>query len=93
MITKKDLIDEIAQELECTKADADRFLAAFQDSVIKHVAVGEEVKLAGFLTISTVERAARTMKSPRTGEPIQVAASTAVKLRPMKALKDAAAKK
>jgi DNA-binding protein HU-beta len=59
------------------------------DSVSEELTKGEQVVLVGFGTFSVKERAARTGRNPRTGEPIQIAAATIPSFKPGKALKDA----
>jgi len=52
------------------------------------LAQGGEVKLAGFGAFSVNNRAAREGRDPRTGQPVQIAASKAAKFSAAKALKD-----
>ena len=47
------------------------------------------VTLAGFGTFHAAQRAARTGRNPRTGEPLRIEAARIPKFRPGKALKDA----
>ena len=49
---------------------------------------GNEVSVHAFGKFSTKSRAARTARNPHTGEPIQVAAKTAVSFKPAKQFKD-----
>jgi DNA-binding protein HU-beta len=48
----------------------------------------EEVKIAAFGAFSTTKKAERPGRNPSTGEAITIAASTAVKFKPAKQLKD-----
>jgi DNA-binding protein HU-beta len=89
VLNKTALISEIAEATGSTKAATERFLNAFQDSVVDSVARGEEVKLTGFAVFSPVTRAARIMKNPRTGEDLAVAEAKSVKIRPLKHFRDA----
>ena len=50
---------------------------------------GEEVTLVGFGTFYAGNRAARTGRNPRTGEPVEIKAAKLPKFRAGKALKDA----
>jgi len=50
---------------------------------------GDEVRLVGFGNFSVTRRKASTGRNPRTGEPMQIAASSQPKFRPGKVLKDA----
>ena len=57
---------------------AEEILTAALDVIGEQLAKGEEVRLAGFGTFETRERAARTGRNPQTGEEIAIAASTSV---------------
>ena len=50
---------------------------------------GDEVRLVGFGKFSGTRRKAWTGRNPRTGEPMQIKASSQPKFRPGKVLKDA----
>lgn len=71
------------------KAEAERAVDAVFDSIIKTMSRGEEVAVAGFGTFRVVKRAAREGRNPKTGEKIQIAASTKPKFRAAKMLKEA----
>lgn len=88
-MNKSELIDAIAAQADLPKAAAGRALDAMIDSVSEELTKGEQVVLVGFGTFSVKERAARTGRNPRTGEPIQIAAATIPSFKPGKALKDA----
>jgi DNA-binding protein HU-beta len=88
-VNKSELIDAIAAQADLPKAAAGRALDAMIDSVSEELTKGEQVVLVGFGTFSVKERAARTGRNPRTGEPIQIAAATIPSFKPGKALKDA----
>ena len=52
---------------------------SFIEVVERAVARGDKVTIPGFGAWSRTERAARTGRNPRTGEPVQIAASKGVK--------------
>lgn len=88
---KKDgLVDAImsAGGLE-TKKQAQEIVDAFFDTIVKTLAKGEEVNITGFGAFRVVKRAARMGVNPKTGEKIQIAASTKPKFRAGKVLKEA----
>lgn len=91
ILNKATLIDEVAEITGSSKAATERFLNAFQDQIMSAVARGEEVKLTGFAAFTPATRAARTMKNPRTGEDLEVAAAKTVRIRPLKKFRDAIA--
>lgn len=91
VLNKTALINEVAEATGSSKAATERFLAAFQDSVISAVTRGDEVKLTGFAAFAPVTRAARVMKNPRTGEPLDVPEAKTVRIRPLKHFRDSIA--
>jgi DNA-binding protein HU-beta len=88
-ITKAELLDQVAEAAGVTKTNAESVLAAFFDAVTAAAKGGSKVSWPGFGSFSTSSRAARTGRNPRTGEPVKIAASTAMKFTSAAALKDA----
>ena len=88
-MTKSELIDAIAEKAGLSKADASKALSATLESVTDALKAGEKVALIGFGTFSVSLRAARTGKSPQTGEAIAIPASKAAKFKAGQKLKDA----
>lgn len=89
MATKAELIDGVAKAAGVTKADAERTIGAFFDAVVSRAKKGEKVAWPGFGSFSTSKRAARTGRNPQTGEPVKIAASTALRFSPSSTLKAA----
>ncbi|MFO7982098.1 MAG: HU family DNA-binding protein [Desulfuromonadales bacterium] len=87
-MTKADLVNAIADEAGLSKADAEKALKAFTDTVTKALKKDEKVALVGFGTFSVGERAARTGKNPQTGAQINIPAAKVPKFKAGKALKD-----
>ena len=96
--TKTQIADHIAEETELSRADVNRVLDSLADVIQLHInkrSCGEFV-LPGLLKIQTVKKPARKAKKGvpnpfRPGELMDVAAkpaSTVVKVRPLKKLKD-----
>lgn len=88
-MNKTDLINHVASEAGLSKAAAVDAVEAVLGGIKGTLADGGSVSLIGFGTFSVSARAARTARNPRTGEPIEVAASNAPKFKAGKALKDA----
>jgi DNA-binding protein HU-beta len=61
------------------------------DAIVKCLSKGEEVAITGFGTFRIAKRAARMGVNPKTGEKIQIKASTKPKFRAGKLLKEAVA--
>ena len=79
MATKAEMIDAVAEGAGVSKADAERTITAFFDYVVSAAQAGEKVSVPGFGSFATTERSARTGRNPQTGEPVEIAASTAMK--------------
>jgi len=59
------------------------------DTIVKTLSRGEELAVSGFGTFKVVKRAARMGVNPKTGEKIQIAASTKPKFKAGKVFKEA----
>ena len=88
-MNKSDLIDQVADAADLSKAAAGRAVDAALDAVTQSLKQSEPVSLVGFGTFLVRERAARKGRNPQTGENIDIAASRAAAFKPGKALKDA----
>ena len=86
---KVELISHVAETAGLSKTDAAAAVDAVLSGITGALSSGDSVSLVGFGTFSVTARAARTARNPRTGEPIQVAASKAPKFKAGKGLKDA----
>lgn len=87
-MNKAQLVEQLATDLEITKADCERVLDATIELVKKSVKKGDDVTLVGFGTFTRSKRKARTGRNPQTGEAIKVPACTVPKFRPGKAFKE-----
>ncbi len=87
-MNKQDLISSVADSSGLSKGDAGRAVEAVFDSISSELKSGGEVRLVGFGTFSTTKRKASTGRNPRTGETMQIKASTQPKFKAGKGLKD-----
>lgn len=87
-MNKQDLIKDIAERGEFTKADADAALKAVQGAIAAALTRGDKITLPGFGTFKVVETAARTGRNPQTGDPVEIPAKRKIKFNPTQALKD-----
>ena len=78
-VNKSELVDKVASAADLSNAAAQKAVDAFIDTVQSTVAQGEKVTLPGFGAWSRTDRKARMGRNPRTGEPVQIAASKGVK--------------
>lgn len=74
--------------LETKKSAQDAVDAVF-DTITAALSKGDDVAISGFGTFSAKKRAARQGVNPKTGEKIQIAATTVPKFKAGKGLKDA----
>lgn len=88
-MTKADLVVKIAEKANITKANAERALNAFLDTVESTLVKDGKLTLTGFGTFKVEERKARTGRNPRTGDKIEIPATKVVKFSPGKLLKEA----
>ena len=88
-MNKAELIDQIAEKAEMSKAAAARALDATMEAVKEALVAGDSVTLVGFGTFHVSERAARSGRNPRTGKSIKIKAAKVPKFRAGKGLKDA----
>ncbi len=87
-MTKTELVNSMAEKAGLSKADTEKALKAFVDSVTDALQHDEKISLVGFGTFSVGERAARTGKNPQTGAALQIPAAKVPKFKAGKALKD-----
>ena len=88
-MNKQDLVAVVAEAGELSKAKAGEVLDAVFDAIAAELGKkGGEVRLVGFGTFSTSKRKAGKGRNPRTGEEIKIPASTTVRFKAGKGLKD-----
>ena len=88
-MNKQDLVAVVAESGGLSKAKAGDVVDAIFEAVQKALKKKQEVRLVGFGTFSTSKRKAGKGRNPRTGEEIKIPASTSVRFKAGKALKDA----
>lgn len=87
-MTKAELIVNVAEKAGLDRRKAEKAVNAFVDTVKQALVEGDKVQIIGFGTFENRERSARTGRNPRTGEPIDIAASKLPSFKAGKALKD-----
>ena len=88
-MNKQDLIAIVAEAGDLPKAKAGEVLDAVFEAITKSLKKKREVRLVGFGTFSTSKRKAGKGRNPRTGEEIKIPATTTVRFKAGKGLKDA----
>ena len=88
-MNKAEFISAIAEAAGSSKSDATAHVEAMINVVTDTLKSDDQVTLVGFGTFLAKKRDARTGRNPRTGETIQIKASTVPACKAGKAFKDA----
>jgi DNA-binding protein HU-beta len=88
-MNKMDLVEQVAQATELSKAAAAAAIDAVMDGITEALKKGDDVRLVGFGTFSVKARAAATGRNPATGAEIQIPASNNARFKQGTALKAA----
>ncbi|HET6184115.1 MAG TPA: HU family DNA-binding protein [Acetobacteraceae bacterium] len=83
-----ELVSAVAEQADLSRAKAGEVVDAVLSAIEAALKRKEEVRLVGFGTFNLAFRKAATGRNPRTGEAMQIAASTTVRFKAGKALKD-----
>ena len=73
-MNKAELVDKFGQEMDVSKAEADRAVDTVFGLIKEALAKGKEVKISGLGTFKIVRRKARTGRNPQTGDEIRIPA-------------------
>lgn len=88
-MSKRHLIDDMAERAGITKAQATAALEQFILTLCEAVREGSKVTIVGFGTFSVATRSPRSGRNPRDNQPIQIAAKRVVRFKPGKQLLEA----
>ncbi len=88
-MNKSELITAVVEKTNMNKKDAEKAVSAVFDTIIEHVANGEDIRIVGFGTFECRERKERTGVNPRTKEQITIPASKVPAFKVGKVFKDA----
>jgi len=86
-LSKSDLAHRAADVAGISTAKATAVIDAVTAEIARATTDGGTVQLSGFGTFSARSRAAPTGRNPRTGEPVEIKASTTLGFKASKALK------
>lgn len=87
-MNKSELVEVVAQEAGISKNEASKILDCFVETISDELAKGGTVQLVGFGTFKVGERAERTGRNPKTGEPLTIPATKTPKFIPGKSFKE-----
>lgn len=90
-MNKTELITKVQENIDInvSKKDLATIIDGITTTIINTVASGEKVSLAGFGNFEVAERAARKGRNPKTGEPLEIAASKSPKFHALTGFKNA----
>ncbi len=88
-MSKSALSKSVREATGCTVAQADAAVEAVLNTIVEGVKTDGSFRLIGFGSFAKAERPARQGRNPKTGEAIEVAASTSIKFSTAAALKKA----
>ena len=80
-ITKKELIDRIAEQEGCKRVVAKRIIQGFLDSIIGELAKGNRLEFRDFGVFESKLRAARQAQNPKTMQKVLVPSKRTVKFK------------
>lgn len=89
MTNRNELVNSISDAVGLPKTTVNKVLDAFISTVTESLKAGDEVRLIGFGTFTSLERKAMQGRNPRTGHPIKIDSSKRPKFKPGKQLIEA----
>lgn len=88
-MTRAELIVSVADKAKLDRKSAERAVTATFDTIKQALVEGDKVQVLGFGTFENRTRAARKGRNPRTGEEIDIKASSLPSFKAGKGLKEA----
>lgn len=89
VLTKKALIESVAELNDVTKREAEKSVDSVISTIKDALVEGMAVNIHGFGVFSVKETAAREGRNPATGETIQIPAGKRLSFKPSSTLKNA----
>jgi len=80
-VTKKELVDRIAEQAKCKRVLVKKIVQNFLDDVITELSRGNRLEFRDFGVFEVKERAARMAQNPKTLERVQVPPKRTVKFK------------
>jgi DNA-binding protein HU-beta len=89
LMRKQELIKAVARQTSQSESQVTETVNALFRTIEETLGAGDEVAISGFGAFRVVERSARQGRSPRTGEPMTIAARKSPTFKPGAELKRA----
>lgn len=88
VMTKAELVDEVARAVQLTKKQAETIVNIVFDSIVDSLRSGQKIELRGFGSFRLRSRKSRTGRNPKTGEKVEVPSKKIPYFKPGKELKE-----
>ena len=88
VMTKAELVDEVARAVQLTKKQAETIVNIIFDSIVESLRAGEKIELRGFGSFRLRSRKSRTGRNPKTGAKVDVPSKKIPYFKPGKELKE-----
>jgi integration host factor subunit beta len=88
VMTKAELVDEVARVVQLTKKQAETIVNIVFDSIVESLRSGQKIELRGFGSFRLRNRKSRTGRNPKTGEKVDVPSKKIPYFKPGKELKE-----
>ena len=88
VMTKAELVDEVARVVQLTKKQAETIVNIVFDSIVDSLRSGQKIELRGFGSFRLRSRKSRTGRNPKTGEKVEVPSKKIPYFKPGKELKE-----
>src|SRR5512138_3949283 len=88
VMTKAELVDEVARVVQLTKKQAETIVNIVFDSIVDSLRAGQKIELRGFGSFRLRNRKSRTGRNPKTGEKVEVPSKKIPYFKPGKELKE-----
>jgi integration host factor subunit beta len=88
VMTKAELVDEVARIVQLTKKQAETIVNIVFDSIVESLRSGQKIELRGFGSFRLRSRKSRTGRNPKTGEKVEVPSKKIPYFKPGKELKE-----
>jgi len=87
-ITKKELVDRVAERTQCKHATVKAVVQQFLDEITSELAKNNRLEFRDFGVFEVNEQAARAAHNPKTLEPVKVLAKRRVKFKMGRAMRE-----
>ena len=87
-ITKKELVEQVAQHTGADRGETRKIVQAFLDAVVQELNRGNRLEFRDFGVFEVRQRAPRMAQNPKTLEPVKVPAKRSVRFKPGRLMRE-----